>query len=70
MASLKRRAESLTARKDLDEGVKHTLLQNLRSLEEEWKGVLQQAQELHGSVTIKYKPQTHRTKAEVLLQVC
>uniref|UniRef100_A0AAR2KFY0 Calponin-homology (CH) domain-containing protein n=1 Tax=Pygocentrus nattereri TaxID=42514 RepID=A0AAR2KFY0_PYGNA len=47
MASLKRRAESLCTRKDLDEDVRRAVLRKLRSLEEEWKGVLQHGQELH-----------------------
>ncbi|MCJ8731015.1 hypothetical protein PDJAM_G00191160 [Pangasius djambal] len=47
MSSLKRKAESLCGREDLDEQTRWTLVQNLKSLEEEWKGVLQNAQELH-----------------------
>ncbi|XP_062851798.1 nesprin-2 [Trichomycterus rosablanca] len=47
IASLKRRADNLCGSEDLDAQIRHTLLQNLRSLEEDWKRVVQHAQELH-----------------------
>ncbi|TSV02080.1 Nesprin-2 [Bagarius yarrelli] len=47
MSSLKRKAEGLCGREDLDEPTRYSLVQNLKSLEEEYKGVLQNAQELH-----------------------
>lgn len=54
MSSLKRKAESLCGRKDLDAQTSRTLVQNVKSLEEEWKGVLQSAQELHRFASTYY----------------
>lgn len=55
MSSLKRTAECLCGREELDEQTRHALVLNLKSLEEEWKGVLQNAQELHRSANQKCK---------------
>lgn len=53
MSSLKRKAESLCGREEVEEQTRHTMMQSLKSLEEEWKGVLQNAQELHRSANKK-----------------
>lgn len=54
MSSLKRKAESLCGQEDLDGQLRRALVQNQKSLEEEWKGVLQNAQELHRSANQKH----------------
>lgn len=54
VASLKRRADGLCAYEDLDAQIKHNILLNLKSLEEDWKKVLQYAQELHRSVIVTF----------------
>lgn len=51
MSSLKRKAESMCGRETLDEQTRRTLVHNLKSLEEEWKEVLQNSQELHRSAS-------------------
>ncbi|XP_067242791.1 nesprin-2 isoform X14 [Chanodichthys erythropterus] len=47
IAALKRSVDHLYTREDLAEDTRHSLIEKMKNVEEEWKSTLQQAQDLH-----------------------